>query len=149
MRGSVIATPGHTRGGLAYFFPAPLGGDLFAGDTLFGGTMGNLFEGTPARMLETLRRLRDLPPRTRLWPGHEYTESGVRDALRLQPDDAVLIARLAAVESALARDGRTIPLSLDEERRVNPFLRWDDPAIRALLGTASDTATFKKLCEVL
>jgi hydroxyacylglutathione hydrolase len=149
MRGTAIATPGHTRGGVAYFFPAPLGGDLFAGDTLFGGTMGNLFEGTPDRMRATLKRLRDLPERTRLWPGHEYTESGVRDALRLQPDDPVIVARMAAVEAALARSGRTIPLSLDEERRTNPFLRWDDPDLRALLGTTGDKDTFRKLCEVL
>jgi hydroxyacylglutathione hydrolase len=148
-QGVAIATPGHTRGGVAYHFPAPLGGDLFAGDVLFGCTMGNLFEGTPEGMLQSLQKLRDLPERTRVWPGHEYTVTGVRDALRLEPANATLKARLAAEEAAMLRSGRTVPLSLDQERRTNPFLRWDDPALRSLLGTSDDLQTFRRLCEVL
>ena len=35
----VIATPGHSPGGVCYFFAD--GGHLFSGDTLFAGTIGN------------------------------------------------------------------------------------------------------------
>lgn len=147
--GIALHVPGHTRGHVAYHFPAGEGGDLFVGDVVFGGTMGNLFEGTPDQMRASLARLRALPPATRVWPGHEYTESGLRDALRLEPESAPLRRALVLAQAALERDGRTIPLVLGDEARLNPFLRWDDPALRALLHTAGDDETFRKLCEVL
>ena len=44
----ILDVPGHTRAHIAYFFAGDTGGgELFSGDTVFGGTIGNLFEGTP------------------------------------------------------------------------------------------------------
>ncbi len=146
----VMAVPGHTRGHLAYFVPDagdPGGGDLFSGDTLFGGTVGNLFEGTPDEMFRSLEALRALPPASRIWCGHEYTLQYVREAARFDPDQPALAARLRRLE---ARPGApTVPLRLDEERRTNPFLRWDDPVLVARFGTAPGLATFRRLCELL
>ncbi|KAL8255866.1 hypothetical protein R6Q59_030933 [Mikania micrantha] len=41
----VIATPGHTKGHISFYFPAS--GAIFTGDTLFSLSCGKLFEGTP------------------------------------------------------------------------------------------------------
>ena len=73
----VIHTPGHTPGGVCFYFPTE--GVLVAGDTLFKGTIGNLSFPTsdPDRMWASLKRLAKLPPETRVIPGHgEETQIG-------------------------------------------------------------------------
>lgn len=66
----VIATPGHTPGGVCFYLPAEH--VLFSGDTLFKGTVGRTdIPGASARVLsESLRKLVRLPPQTVVWPGH-------------------------------------------------------------------------------
>jgi hydroxyacylglutathione hydrolase len=148
-RATVLDVPGHTRGHVAYFFPdAKGGGDLFSGDTVFGGTIGNLFEGTPDDMFASMGKIRALPEGTRLWCGHEYTLEWVRAAARFDPGNARLADYLKRLE-ALPRGRPTVPLSLDDERATSPFFRWDDPALVRRLGGAPGLDTFRKLCEVL
>lgn len=144
----VLDVSGHTRGHLAYFIPeGATGGDLFSGDTVFGGTIGNLFEGTPDDMFSSLQKIRALPAGTRLWCGHEYTLQYVREAARFDPGNVRLNDRLRRLEAAPGRP--TVPLLLKEERATNPFFRWDDPEIVERLGTPPGLATFRRLCELL
>ncbi|HEY3352579.1 MAG TPA: hydroxyacylglutathione hydrolase [Polyangia bacterium] len=147
--GRLLAVPGHTRGHVAYFFPAAdgRGGDLFAGDTVFGGTIGNLFEGTPEVMFRSIEKIRALPSGTRLWCAHEYTRQYVREAAAIDPHNARLAARLRALDAA-PPGAPTVPLLLDEECATNPFFRWDAPDLTAHLGTAPGLATFQRLCEI-
>ena len=66
----VIETPGHTPGGVCYFFQNE--SILFSGDTLFKGTVGRTdLPGGSARILsESLKKLSVLPDNTRVFPGH-------------------------------------------------------------------------------
>ena len=70
----VLATPGHSPGSVCFLLEgtADAPGDLFAGDTLFAGSIGRTdFEGgDDAAMAASLRRLAALPPETRVLPGH-------------------------------------------------------------------------------
>lgn len=69
----VFDVPGHTRGHIAFWFGEH--NALFCGDTLFALGCGRLFEGTPAQMWESLKKLRALPDdtlvywRPRVYPG--------------------------------------------------------------------------------
>jgi hydroxyacylglutathione hydrolase len=147
-RGHALDVPAHTRGHVAYFFPdGAEGGDLFSGDTVFGGTVGNIFEGTPTDMFRAVQKISALPVGTRIWCAHEYTLQYVREAVGLDPDNARLRERLQRLEAAVGR-GPTVPLPLEEERATNPFFRYDDPALCARLGTKPGEATFRKLCEI-
>lgn len=130
----VIAVPGHTSGHIAFWFPT--GGALFSGDTLFALGCGRLFEGTPAQMWTSLKRLRDLPDDTLVHCGHEYTLSNARFAVTVDPENAALRTRLAAVEAARQAGRPTIPFTLGEDKRTNPFLRADVPAVQAAVGMA-------------
>jgi hydroxyacylglutathione hydrolase len=144
----VIEVPGHTLGHVAYFVPdAAGGGDLFSGDTVFGGTIGNLFEGTADDVYGALVKLRALPPATRIWCAHEYTLQYVREAARFEPDHPRLAARLLRLEAEAGRP--TVPLSLEEECATNPFFRWDDPVLLHRLGMPAGPAAFRRLCELL
>lgn len=146
----VLGVPGHTLDHLAYFVPDGAGaGDLFSGDTVFGGTIGHLFEGTPDTMYASLLKIRALGPATRLWCGHEYTLEYVREAARFDPQNALLAERLRRLESEAAAGRPTLPLLLAEECQTNPFFRWDDPALVERLGEAPGLPTFRRLCELL
>jgi hydroxyacylglutathione hydrolase len=146
----VLEIPGHTRGHVGYALLDDLGGgELFSGDTVFGGTIGNLFEGTPDDMFRSLEKIRALPAGTRIWCGHEYTLTYVRDAAAFDPSNAELAARLARVEAQVARQEPAVGFTLAEERATSPFFRWDDPGLAARLETAPGLPTFRRLCEVL
>ena len=133
-----IHIPGHTLGALAYYLE--VGGEraVFTGDTLFRAGCGRLFEGTPAQMHDSLCRLLELPGDTRVWCGHEYTESNLRFAAHVEPGNSdVAAARKRAAQ--LRGEGKpTVGTSLDDERRVNPFLRVRSAELRSTLGIPAD-----------
>jgi hydroxyacylglutathione hydrolase len=128
----VLFVPGHTRGHIAYWFKDSAA--LFCGDTLFSIGCGRLFEGTPAQMWESLSRLRQLPPETRVYCAHEYTQSNIRFALTVEPDNAALQRRAAEVQALRARGLPTVPSTLGEELAANPFLRADVAALQTAVG---------------
>ena len=66
----VIHTPGHSPGGICLYEPTRH--QLFSGDTLFQGSMGNISFPTssPNDMWESLKRLAQLPKETKVHPGH-------------------------------------------------------------------------------
>ena len=63
-------TPGHTEGSACFHIPTE--DALFTGDTLYAGSHGrtDTFGGSPAKMVFSLRRIRELPDRTHVYPGH-------------------------------------------------------------------------------
>lgn len=70
---SFIPTPGHTPGGVCYFFPQEK--LLLSGDTLFAGSIGrtDLPGGDMATLMRSLDSLRSLPEDTVVIPGHGTT----------------------------------------------------------------------------
>jgi len=134
----VIETSGHTLGQVNYFFDAPR--LLFAGDTLFSIGCGRVIEGTPEMMWQSLLKLRALPGDTRIYCGHEYTETNIRFALTIEPDNPALAARAVEVKRQLATGTATSPALLDEEKRANPFLRADEVAVANAVGLADKPA---------
>ena len=66
----VIPTPGHTPGGVSYYFEKEE--VLFSGDTLFAGSCGrtDFPGGSMARMQDSLKRLMELPGGVIVIPGH-------------------------------------------------------------------------------
>jgi hydroxyacylglutathione hydrolase len=131
----VMAVPGHTLGHLAYHGH----GALFCGDTLFSAGCGRLFEGTPAQMLGSLDRIAALPDDTQVYCAHEYTLSNLRFAAAVEPGNAAVLETLEAVRQLRARDGITLPTTLGRERRINPFLRCREPAVRTAAETHAGT----------
>lgn len=67
----VIYTPGHTRGGVCYYFKEEA--VLFSGDTLFFESIGrtDLPTGNSHLLMESVRqKLMPLPDETKVYPGH-------------------------------------------------------------------------------
>ena len=128
----VFDVPGHTRGHIAYWFE---GSDaLFCGDTLFAMGCGRLFEGTPAQMVASLAKFKSLPPETRVFCAHEYTQSNGRFALTVEPDNRDLVQRMEDVAAARAKNIPTVPSTIAIELKTNPFLRADQPGLQKAIG---------------
>jgi glyoxylase-like metal-dependent hydrolase (beta-lactamase superfamily II) len=79
LEAQVLHTPGHTPGSLSLYLPRDAGKialaapQLFAGDTLFAGSIGrtDLWGGSMEQIMDSLRgKLMDLPDDTIVHPGH-------------------------------------------------------------------------------
>jgi len=131
LEGTVIGIPAHTSGHVAYYF-AGLNA-VFTGDTMFVGGCGRVFEGKAATMVESLSKIAALPDDTKVFCGHEYTETNLRFALTLEPGNAALKDKYDAVVKMRAAGKWTVPSTIADEKRTNPFLRADSAELRANL----------------
>lgn len=128
----VIDTPGHTAGHIIYHFAED--GAAFVGDTIFAMGCGRLFEGTPVQMWASLSKIAALPPETKLYCAHEYTQANAAFALSVDPDNDALKARAKDVDALRAAGTPTVPTTLALELATNPFLRAENEGLKAALG---------------
>ncbi len=131
----VLFIPAHTMGDVAYVFDDAKA--LFSGDMLFAGGCGRIFEGNAEMMYTALcEKLAALPDDMRVFCGHEYTESNLRFAAHVEPDNQAVLDRLDRVAEIRANasadwhdatpDEMTIPSTIAEEKATNPFMRAGD-----------------------
>ena len=104
-------------------------------------------EGTAEQMWTSLQKLMNWPGRTRIYCAHEYTQTNGRFALTVEPDNEALIQRMEKVERLRAEGRPTVPTTMYQEKRTNPFLRPDSQGIRVQLGMedADDVAVFAEV----
>ena len=141
----IFDTPGHTSGHIVYYFPDE--DAAFVGDTLFAMGCGRLFEGSPGQMWNSLQKLMNWPGRTRIYCAHEYTRTNGRFALTVDPDNRALVKRMEEVDRLRAEGRPTVPTTMHQEKRTNPFLRPDSEGIRVQLGMedADDVEVFAEV----
>ena len=141
----VLEVPAHTKGAITFV----IDGNAFTGDTLFLMGCGRLFEGDPQMMWTSLSKLMTLPDDTRIWCGHEYTESNGRFAVTLEPGNPTLQTRMAEVKAARAKGQPSVPATMGLEKQTNPFLRPDNAEIRKSLGmeNSGTVAAFGEIRE--
>ncbi|MEY2342857.1 hydroxyacylglutathione hydrolase [Acidithiobacillus sp. IBUN Pt1247-S3] len=121
----VLEIPGHTLDHIAYLWQDL----LFCGDTLFAAGCGRIFEGNPAMMYNSLQKLAALPDNTQVCCAHEYTQSNLRFAMAVEPENPAITERTEQV-ARLRRQGRpSLPSTLQEEKRSNPFLRCGEDRV--------------------
>lgn len=144
--------PGHTLGAVTYVVRDENDASqsyAFTGDTLFLAGCGRLFEGTPEMMHRSLNHvLAQLPPETRVACGHEYTASNLKFARHVEPENAHIAQRAAEVEAMRAKGEPTVPGTIAEELRSNPFLRVEVPAVRAHVGLGENADPVEVLARL-
>ncbi len=145
---NVISVPGHTLEHICYLFDKNESGKslyntldtnqitfplttpaLFCGDTLFAGGCGYLFEGSYEQMLSSLKKLKALPEETLVFCAHEYTESNLKFAIEVEPDNTDLQYRIEQVANLRQMGNPTVPSLLAEELMTNPFLRCNKTSV--------------------
>lgn len=120
---TVRLTPGHTADSVVF----ATDGCLVTGDTLFNGTVGNCFSGDLKAFYRSILLLMDYPGTTRVYAGHDYVAASLAFARHLTPDNRAIDAY------ADRYDKNHVASTLDDERAVNPYLRFNDPEIIRLL----------------
>lgn len=137
LRFRTLHVPGHTSGHVVYV----CGDALLAGDTLFLGGCGRLFEGTAEQMFHSLYdKILSLPEETRIFTGHEYTVRNRSFCLSVEAGNETLKEKLEEAKSLCERGLPTVPGSLKTERETNVFLRCREPDVAgAVRDLAPDT----------
>ena len=118
-----FSAPGHTNDQLSYFCDTTEKPILFSGDTLFYAGCGRLFEGTPEDMLFSMDRYKELPSSTLIYCGHEYTESNLKFAMAVEPDNQDILESIKQVQEARSMNKPSLPSQIDTEFKINPFMR--------------------------
>ena len=144
----VIYVPGHTKGHIAFFFNKEK--VAFTGDTLFSLGCGRIFEGTHEEMLNSLNKIKNLPPDTKIYCGHEYTKSNLNFCLAYDSKNTFLKEKEIEIQKKLYSNQPTIPSTLAQEIKTNIFLRCNDPEIKQTLGLkdSSELEVFSKLRDL-
>jgi hydroxyacylglutathione hydrolase len=116
---TVIATPGHTHDDVCF-----MADDfLVTGDTLFNGTVGNCFSKDLDAFYHSLKKLMAFPGSTRIFAGHDYVKESVEIAQAIDPDTPGVSQYLESYDPA------RVTSCMADELRINPFLRFNDPAM--------------------
>lgn len=139
-------TPGHTMDHQVFVWKEeeePLA--VFSGDTLFNSGVGNCRGGGDIDLLysTTHKLLSELPATTLLYPGHDYRKRNLEFALSVEPENKKVIEELYRIDSLQTEN--LPPLTLGEEKLVNPFLRLDSQEIKEQIGLVGDKELFIQL----
>ncbi|XQF93518.1 hydroxyacylglutathione hydrolase [Pseudoalteromonas espejiana] len=126
---NVITTPGHTLDHICYTHDML----IFPGDTLFSGGCGRLFEGTSEQMWHSFNKLRELPTGCKVYCAHEYTQANLAFAKAVEPRNPELLEYSKKVDELRSNNEITLPSTIGQELKINPFMRSDLPTITELV----------------
>lgn len=128
----IIHIPGHTTGHIAFYFEDA--GAVFCGDTLFSLGCGRIFEGTPAQLWNSIKKIRDLPDETKMYCGHEYTYDCAGFAAYVEPNNENLKEYIKEVVALRQAGKPTMPTTVLTQKQCNPFMRADVPEFQRMMG---------------
>ena len=77
-------------------------------------------------MYESLSKFANLPTNTKVYCTHEYTESNLKFALAVEPNNSHLKEKFSEVVQLRSEDKETLPSTIGEELKVNPFMRCNE-----------------------
>ncbi len=119
----VYRTPGHSTDSVCFH----AGHALISGDTIFNGTIGNCFTGDLKSFYFSIKRLMALPEETVIYAGHDYIRDSLAFARYLEPDNK----EIDNFSNFLDPDN--VCSTMAYERRINPYLRFNEESIIKLL----------------
>ena len=131
MEFKALEVSGHTIGHMAFYCKKLSA--VFTGDSLMALGCGRLFEGTAFQMLRSLKKISSLPNETMVYSGHEYALNNGKFALSLEPNNQSLADRVEKIKKNLKANRPNVPVSLQEEKKTNPFLRYNVPTLKQML----------------
>jgi hydroxyacylglutathione hydrolase len=119
----VYHTPGHSLDSVTF----QAGSRIITGDTLFNGTVGNCFTGDLEAFHNSIKKLMSLPGETGVYAGHDYVTYSMAFARIVEPDNPDIDRFLKTY------DPRHVFSTLDDEKKVNPYVRFNEPNMIRIL----------------
>lgn len=139
---SCLHTPCHTSGHICYYIETAEDKAVFTGDTLFLGGCGRFFEGTAEQMYSALiDKLGALPDETKVFCGHEYTLQNLKFGLHIEPSNDYIKKKIAWANEKRRDNVPTVPSTIQEEKRINPFMRVNEPTVQTHAKKSEGIAT--------
>lgn len=120
----VFKTAGHTEEHISFL----TGNSLFCGDALFSAGCGRVFTGDYKAQYEALMTFKTLADDVKVYAGHEYTQTNLRFAQTVEPDNRAIAKALRQVEKMREADIPTLPSTIGQEKKINVFLRAENLA---------------------
>jgi hydroxyacylglutathione hydrolase len=131
-----ILTPGHAAGHLAYLLD---GSDVFTADVLFKGTVGGTMAPGASGLADlkaSVMRLMELPPQTRVHPGHREPTT-IGEEWESNPFVRVWRGLDETSEERCTVWGRPATLKLwapDYDGGNKAWIRFEDDGVEAIVG---------------
>ena len=116
---AVKSLPGHSDDSIVFL----CGDILVSGDTIFNGTVGNCYTGDYEAYFRSLQYIMSLPGSTRIYAGHDLVDYAMGVARRIEPRNPCIDGYLKQYNPIC------VTSTIDLEKKVNPFVRWNDPAL--------------------
>ncbi|CAG2205771.1 HAGH [Mytilus edulis] len=136
-----LFTPCHTSGHICYYVTSSKGDQpaVFTGDTLFMAGCGKFFEGSPDQMYKALVEiLAKLPLNTVCKNSeHKYTV--------MKPSSDEVKTKLAWATAQRSKGLTTIPSTIEDELKFNPFMRVKESNVQAHVGKKDPVETMGAL----
>ena len=135
-----IRVPAHTQN-CTSFYIKPF---LFVGDSLFSAGCGRLFEGDGKDLLRIMDRYASFPDDTQIFFGHEYTLNNVNFAKTIESNNSDLNDYYQKLNVS-SKTNRTTPSYIAFEKKINPFLRIDQPEIIRKIDLANNMQRHERI----
>ena len=158
LRVTCIRTPCHTQDSVCYYIRDPETDErcIFTGDTLFTAGCGRFFEGTGEEMDAALNKYilegvgKNNWSSTFVYPGHEYTKSNVKFVRSKIYPSTNVNSRFDELERFCnEHEVTTGKFTLADELLFNPFMKLDDPIVRAAVGDSENQWTSAAVMDKL
>lgn len=130
----VLKTGGHTHGHISFL----TAGALFCGDALFSAGCGRVFTKDYRAQYSALQKFKRLDDEIQVYAAHEYTETNLRFAHSVQPDNTIISEALTEVNEWRAKGQPTLPTTIGREKKINLFLQAEELAEFKELRNARD-----------
>lgn len=119
----VWQTAGHTKSHLSFVLDIDGIKHIFCGDTLFSAGCGRIFCGTVADLFNSFQKFNMLADNTLFYPAHEYTLNNLKFAQFIEPQNQYINEHLTDCKNLLVNNIPTLPTTLKNEKKINPFLK--------------------------
>jgi len=140
--------PGHTSGHIFYYFKNEE--SVFTGDTLFSFGCGRLFEGSYLEMINSLKKIKSLPHKTKVFCGHEYTINNLKFCMEIDKNNSELKEKYTQINNSIKNKLPSVPCNLSNEIKLNVFLKFDDLKFKKKIGfeDLNEVDFFKKIRDL-
>jgi len=130
---TVKTVPGHTLDHICFYRQGTASepSQLLCGDALFLAGCGRIFEGTAEQMFASMEYFNQLPGHTKIYPAHEYSLANLAFAAAVEPDNTDIHTAIEQCQVLRAEQRPTLPSNIEQEWRINPFLRYGQAAVIA------------------
>ena len=135
----VLDTPGHTDSHICLLSEGAGNASLFCGDTLFNAGAGHCkLGGNMEKLYNTFSsQLANLSDDVLIYPGHDYMVNNLEFTLNREPDNEDAKNYLQKLDQQNPHDA--FVSSMKDERKINSFLRLNNPSIIKELRKADPT----------